>query len=97
MVFDATITIKDPDPELMRPGMAAGVDIIVSSRENVLQVPEAAVIYREEGLFVWREGFMGKKMVPVTIGARSGDMVEVLAGLKENDQVIIMAKGNGEE
>ena len=97
MVFDAAITIKDPDPGLMRPGMAAGVDIIVSSRENVLQVPEAAVIYREQGLFVWRKGFVGKKMVPVTIGARSGDMVEVLAGLKENDQVIIMAKGNGEE
>jgi multidrug efflux pump subunit AcrA (membrane-fusion protein) len=93
IVFDATIDILDPDPELMRPGMAAGFDIIVSSRENVLQVPEAVVIYHEKGLFVWKKGFVGKKMVPVTIGARSGAMVEVLEGLKENDRVLIRTSG----
>lgn len=93
IVFDAIIDILDPDPENMRPGMAAGVDIIVSSKENVLQVPEAAVIYHEKGLFVWKKGFAGKKMIPVTIGARSGGMVEVLAGLKENDRVLIRTTG----
>ncbi|MCP5107743.1 MAG: HlyD family efflux transporter periplasmic adaptor subunit [bacterium] len=97
MVFDAVVPILYPDPQLMRPGMAAGVDIIVSSKENVLQVPEAAVVYLESGLFVWKKGFMGKTMAPVVIGARSGGMVEVLDGLKENDTLIITAEGNGEE
>lgn len=97
IVFDADITIEDPDPGMMRPGMAAGVDIIVSSKENVLQVPEPAIIYRENGLFVWKKGFMGKKKVPVIIGARSGGMVEVINGLKENDRLVIMAGGNGGE
>jgi HlyD family secretion protein len=89
IVFDVTIDILDPDPELMRPGMAAGVDIIVSSKENILQVPESAVIYHEKGLFVRKKSFWAKKMVPVTLGMRSGGMVEVLTGLKENDRVII--------
>ncbi|UCH92803.1 MAG: efflux RND transporter periplasmic adaptor subunit [Candidatus Aminicenantes bacterium] len=89
IVFDVTIDILNPDPELMRPGMAAGVDIIVSCKENILQVPESAIIYHEEGLFVRKKSFFGKKMVPVTLGVGSGGMVEVLAGLKENDRVII--------
>ena len=89
IVFDVTIDIQDPDPELMRPGMAAGVDIVVSSKENILQVPESAIIYHEAGLFVRKKSFFGKKMVPVTLGVRSGGMVEVLTGLKENDRVII--------
>lgn len=89
IVFDVTIDILDPDPELMRPGMAAGVDIIVSSKDNALQVPEPAVIYHEDGLFVRKKSFLGKKMVPVTLGTRSAGMVEILAGLKENDRVII--------
>ena len=89
IVFDVTIDILDPDPELMRPGMAAGVDVIVSSKENILQVPESTIIYHEAGLFVRKKSFFGKKMVPVTLGVRSGGMVEVLTGLKENDRVII--------
>lgn len=96
IVFDASITIKDPDPEKMRPGMAAGVDIIVSSKTNVLQIPENAVIYREEGLFVWKKNLTGKKTTKITLGNRSAGMVEVLSGLEENDQVIIMTGGNGE-
>jgi HlyD family secretion protein len=89
IVFDVTIDILDSDPELMRPGMAAGVDIIVSSKENTLQVPESAVVYHEKGLFVRKKSFLAKKMVPVTLGVRSGGMVEVLTGLKENDRVLI--------
>ncbi len=96
MVFDAVIEVKDPDPELMRPGMAATVDIIVSSKENVLQIPESAVIYHEKGLFVLKKTFTGKKRTAVTLGARSSGMVEVLSGLEENDRVVIRSGKNGE-
>ncbi|MDQ1353845.1 MAG: HlyD family efflux transporter periplasmic adaptor subunit [Acidobacteriota bacterium] len=97
MVFDASITIQDPDPEKMRPGMAASVDITVSSKANILQIPETAVIYREEGLFVWKKTLTGKQAAAVTLGARSSGMVEVLSGLEENDRVIILNGGNGEK
>jgi multidrug efflux pump subunit AcrA (membrane-fusion protein) len=97
IVFDAVITVEDPDPQAMRPGMAAGVDIIVSSRENILQVPEAAIVYRENGLYVWKKSLTGKKLVAVSIGVRSGGMVEVLEGIKENDRLAIPIEGNGGE
>lgn len=93
IVFDAVISIDDPDPKLMLPGMAAGVDIIVSSREDVLQVPETAIIYLEGGLFVWKKGFFGKKMVAVTTGIRSGGKVEIIDGLMENDRIVLSNAG----
>jgi RND family efflux transporter MFP subunit len=97
MVFDAVIEVKDPDPELMRPGMAASVEIIVSSKKDVLQIPEAAIIYHEKGLFVLKKTFTGTKRSPVSIGARSSGMVEVLKGLDENDRVVIQSGVNGEK
>lgn len=98
MVFDAVIDIRQPDAKIMRPGMAAGVDIIVSSKDNVLQIPEDAIVYQEEGLFVYKKSFMGKKKQPVAIGARSGGMVEILEGLDDGDRVIVLHgdSANGE-
>ncbi len=89
IVFDAVIDIPEPDPAIMRPGMAAGLDIIISSKENVLQIPEAGLIYHEKGLFVLKKEFFGEKMVPVTLGARSGGNIEILSGLEEGERIII--------
>ena len=95
IVFDALIDLTESDPNLMRPGMAAGVDITVSSKAGVLQVPEAALVYRENRIAVWKKGTFSKDLTPVTVGARSAGMVEVLSGLKENDKVVIRG-GAGE-
>ena len=95
IVFDALVDLTESDPGLMRPGMAAGVDITVSSKANVLQVPEAAIVYQENKIAVWKKGTFSKELTPVTVGARSSGMVEVLSGLKENDKVVIRG-GAGE-
>ena len=92
IVFDALIDLSESDPGLMRPGMAAGVDITISSKENVLQVPEAAIVYQENRLAVWKKGVFSEELIPVTVGARSSGMVEILSGLKENDAIVIRAE-----
>ncbi len=89
IVCDATLTVLDPDPELMRPGMAAGLDIILSSKPDVLQVPEDAVMYGKNGPFVWKKTLFGKKASTVTLGARSGGKVEITGGVDENDRLLI--------
>ncbi len=89
IVFDAVIDLSESDPGLMRPGMAAGVDITVSSIKDVLQAPEAAIVYNEQGAAVWKKGFFSRKLTPVTLGARSSGMVEILSGLTENDEIVI--------
>ena len=95
IVFDAVIDLSESDPELMRPGMAAGVNITVSSKKDVLQVPEAAIVYGEQGAAVWRKGFLSQELTLVTIGARSSGMVEILSGLAENDSIVIRSGAAG--
>jgi HlyD family secretion protein len=89
IVFDAVIDLSESDPQLMRPGMAAGVDITISSKENALQVAEAALVYHEGGVAVRKKGRLSENLTPVTIGARSAGVVEVLSGLSERDEVVI--------
>ncbi len=95
IVFDAVIDLSESDPGLMRPGMAAGVNITISSKGSVLQVPEAAVVYREKGAAVWKKGLLSSELTPVTLGARSSGMVEILTGLAQNDSVVIRSAGAG--
>jgi len=97
IVFDALIDLAESDPGLMRPGMAAGVDIMISSKENVLQIPEAAIVYNAKGIGVWEKGFFSDKLTPITIGVRSSGMVEVLSGVKENDEIVIRGQAKGAE
>ena len=89
IVFDAVIDLVESDPQLMRPGMAAGVDITISSKDNALQIPEAALVYYEGGIGVRKKGAFSETLTPVTIGARSAGVVEVLSGLKEKDEVVV--------
>jgi HlyD family secretion protein len=93
IVFDAVIDLAESDPELMRPGMAAGVNIVVSSKEDVLQVPEEAIVYGEKGAAVWKKGVLSRELVPVALGARSAGMVEITSGLAAGDRVVVRAGG----
>jgi multidrug efflux pump subunit AcrA (membrane-fusion protein) len=87
IVFDAVISIDKSDPDLMRPGMAAVVDMIVSARQDVLTVPETALVYKESGVYVRKKRLLGSRLVPVSIGERSGGKVEILSGLKQGDEI----------
>ena len=91
IVFDALIDLAESDPQMMRPGMAAGVDITITSKENILQVSEAALVYHEGGISVRKKGRFSEGLVAVTIGARSAGVVEVVSGLAEGDEVVIRA------
>jgi HlyD family secretion protein len=95
IVFDAVIDLSESDPGLMRPGMAAGVNITVSSKKDVLQVPDAAIVYSEKGAAVWKKGVLSQELTPVTLGARSAGMVEILSGLAENDSIVIRSGAAG--
>jgi len=90
IVFDAVVTIRDRDPELMRPGMAAKLEITVARTEPVLQIPESAVFFDTGGTFVQVVGPLGKESKrPVVLGRRAEGFVEVLQGLSEGETVLL--------
>jgi multidrug efflux pump subunit AcrA (membrane-fusion protein) len=87
MVFDALISIDEPDTELMRPGMAASVEIIAPVVEPVIQIPESAVLMTDGGPTVTVERDGTPRRVAVELGPRWEGKVIVAAGLEEGDVV----------
>jgi len=73
----------------LRPGLFANIQLEVARRDNALVIPESALAYDADGVFVWRIG-AGEtaERVPVTIGIRETGRVEVVAGLAAGDRIV---------
>jgi HlyD family secretion protein len=82
------ISFDKPDPEL-KSGLTANVDIAASHKDNVLVLPQYAILQNDSGTFV--ETLTGGTVTttPVTLGIQdqSGN-VEVLSGVSVGEQVI---------
>ena len=73
--------------EMLSPGMFARITSNVSG-SNSLFVPNESVIPDIRGRSVWVNRGNQVTLVPITIGVRNEDMVEVLSGLNKGDTVI---------
>lgn len=91
--FKVVVTLKDPPP-VLKPGLSASAEIIVAERKNVLKVPISCLVVREgkdkkeeEGVFVVKDGKAEFRKIEKGV---MGEMeVEVISGLKENDEIIV--------
>jgi RND family efflux transporter MFP subunit len=92
MVFDVTILLDDPDPKLMRPGMAASVEILAPTDHSVIQIPENAIRLERGRPVVTARRSSGKlETVAVELGSRWEGRVVVLDGLAVGDRIAIDA------
>jgi RND family efflux transporter MFP subunit len=91
--YEVTIEI-DPRGRPIKPGMTASASIIGERRDGVLRVPAAAV-RTENGASVvsviatGKDGKRTVSTVPVELGLRAGDQVEIRGGLTEGQQVLV--------
>ena len=90
--FEVRVSIQNPTGEL-KANMSANAEIILEEKQKVLMVPEAAVIYDKD-----RHTFLetpdpgsktGRRKLPVKLGISNGVKTELVAGLKEGQQVIL--------
>lgn len=75
----------------LSPGMRAELNIIVSSREDVMAVPEEAIQGDPSSRVVYVKDFELENAfvkAPVVLGASSGGWVEVVEGLFPGDEVV---------
>ena len=86
------IRLRFDNPDiLLKPNMYANVKILASPENNVLAIPNQAVIREGQGrdthviLALGQGQFKPQKVV---LGIESGDMVEVRAGLKAGDTIV---------
>ena len=73
----------------LRPGLFAKVDLGVATRENVLIVPEEAVLLRVDGPVVFRlNDDQRVERREVEVGIYRNGFIEVVAGLSRGDRIV---------
>jgi HlyD family secretion protein len=88
--FKVTVELLDAD-ENVRPGMTAGVNLVVSQLEDVLRVPNRAVRVLDGERVVYILGADGlPSPVTVVLGASSDTFSEVAGGGLEEGDVIVL-------
>ncbi|HJV44335.1 MAG TPA: efflux RND transporter periplasmic adaptor subunit [Bacillota bacterium] len=100
----------DNQEGLMKPGMTVNVTVEVGTHNNVLYIPASAMKDQNGKDVVYlkgaessggaptsnggQQGVLPYHSVPITIGYYSSDMVEVISGLNEGDQVALTSSAN---
>ena len=90
--FEVRVSINNPGGEL-KAEMTANAEIILEEHNNVLQIPEGALIYDKDKKasvdIPDSHGKDGMKKIAVNIGISNGAKTEVLSGLKQGDEVVL--------
>ena len=90
--FEVRVSINNPGGEL-KAAMTANAEIILEEHKNVLQIPEGAILYDKDKKASIEvpdsKGKEGQRKESVTIGISNGAKTEVLAGVKEGDEVVL--------
>jgi HlyD family secretion protein len=88
--FEVEIEVVDDDAQLLRPRMSGDADIVTEVVEDALVVPETALRYRGEQIYVEkvvREGRRPIETRDIEIGIVDGAKVQVLRGLEPGEEV----------
>lgn len=97
--YEAVVKLIDGPEKVsrLRPGLTANLEVLVDSRDDVLQAPMQAIltIVGKQFAFVVRGDNVER--VEVQIGQTSERMIEVLKGLDEGDQVVMNPRSHFEK
>ncbi len=88
--FEAEIEITDPEAHLLRPRMSGDAEIVTETVEDALHVPETALRYRGDTLYVEVPSENADASVEertISIGIVDGDRVQILDGLASGEVV----------
>jgi membrane fusion protein (multidrug efflux system) len=83
------VALVDNPEEVLRPGMSATISVILQERDEALTIPTEAVFVEGGQAYVFAikpDSLVTR--VPVTLGTRLTDVVEVLEGLDAGQQVV---------
>lgn len=88
-LYHVYLTLNDPIPPGVFPGMTADAAIIIARHRNVLRLPRALVPTRADGtatVTLWQNG--QEQPRTVTVGLRGDAYVEIVDGLEVGDEVV---------
>jgi HlyD family secretion protein len=94
--FEVRVSIEDPE-QILRAQMSANAEIIIEEKENILLIPENAVVYGKDRntfaeVYDPAEETQSRR-VEIEIGISDGTTTELVAGLPEGETVITTDTG----
>lgn len=109
VTYDVVVKVDNSDLKL-KPGMTANISIIISSKKDILRMPNAALRFKltekrkgeaepkEKGKIVWALEDKKPKKIRITTGISDGNYTEIVSGeTKEGQEIIVesLAKPKG--
>ncbi|MFH1759268.1 MAG: efflux RND transporter periplasmic adaptor subunit [Patescibacteria group bacterium] len=91
--YKITLHILENDPRI-RPGMTANIDILTAAKENIIAIPQRAIIYQNGNRIVRllnNNDVVSEIMVQTGLRGSDGN-IEITSGIKEGDKVIVFEK-----
>ncbi|MEM7334280.1 MAG: HlyD family efflux transporter periplasmic adaptor subunit [Chloroflexota bacterium] len=88
-LYHVYLTLNDPLPESVYPGMTADASLLIEKASGVLRLPRALVAARSDGtatVEVWRNGVISEQQI--SVGLRGDVFIVVLDGLSEGEEVV---------
>ncbi len=92
--FEVNVQLDYSDPEFMKPGQKLSAKVRVASAENVITVPNQAVFKQGGERWVYLKRGAEYIRQPIEIGLRSLTLTQVIAGIKEGDEIALMEPVN---
>ena len=93
--YEVTVYLQeDAHNDLLKPGMSADIEILTDKRENILSLPQRAILQREGEKYVrilQAENVIEEHVVELGLRGDNG-RVEILSGIKEGETVIVTVK-----
>ena len=90
--FKVTLEINDKTGDL-RPGTFCRVHLLTGTFHDAICVPRRALLSEDGDDFVFLARADSVNRVKVSVGAISGDTVQILAGVQPGDNVVIVGQG----
>ncbi len=88
--FPVKLLLQDKIKESVRLGVGAEYEILIEERKNVLMLPLQFIVRKPGGLGVWLLEKKKKKFVPLILGISDENNIEVISGLQEKQEVILL-------
>ncbi len=95
-VFSVTVKF-DKIPEGLKPGMTCEVELVLARLKDVLSVPIAGVFTEQEKTICYHGRPGGVETVEVKVGRMNDRRVEIISGLAEGDEVLLVPPEEGTE
>ncbi|HEX5447358.1 MAG TPA: HlyD family efflux transporter periplasmic adaptor subunit [Pirellulales bacterium] len=85
----ATIVKIDGEPEELKPGMTAEVEILVEDKKDVLTIPVQCIVENGGKFYSWVRTGGGAEPRELMLGGTNDTVFEIIDGLKEGEKVLL--------